>query len=477
MKVKISEQNQPLFTSAILFGIGGVLLSAIRTDLLWTLTSLLYTILICGTSRIRAGDEIQHSLFKWTPIPLSLGITGISPLIGEFWLLGDLAFVVLTPILGYMIILNFTQHTRFETNFYFSISFLFLFILSAGAVSGFIRFLSDRYISTSYLTTNYHIMIDFLVLILFGLLGILMFIFLSERNLIKDQNRYLIEDLKFEFKISVKYFKSHFFKILNVYFWSREDYSLLSTSRVLQFGILALTLYNIVIGNFWGYSIALISFILSIFPPLYSRYFKKEISPSFQFWIAITLFAYAAGETLRFQSRFGWWNEFTHFIAGIILGALILNYLFYLNEIFDNLHIPSKMTPIFVLTFILSISVLWEVFEFLIDDLLRTNLQGRFQDTVFDMIGNTIGAAFTILITDILTPFKLFRKTGRGDKKAYLNLDISSYLAELPILVILIVFLFIGLFFAILRSEFTWLIISSVFIALSFSISKFSKRD
>jgi len=478
--IRISEQNRPLLSSAIIFGIIGVIFSAIRMDLLWVLTSILYTALIYYISKISDMDKIQHGLFKWTPIPLVLGITGIFPYIGRFWLFGDLAFAAFAPILGFMMILNLTHHTRFEPNLYFSTAFIFLFTLSAGSVLGIVRFFNDEYLGTIYLASNYQLMIELLIIILFGMIGAmihLIYFFYLDRNLSKDQNNNFIRDLRSEFMLSVKYFKTHYFKLLNSYFWCKEKRSLLMTSKALQVGIFVLIFYNLAVRNFWGYSVALISFILSIFTPIYSRFLNTKASPSFHFWLSAALFLYAAGESLRFQIRFGWWNDFTHFIAGIVVGALVIIYLLYLDDIFENLQIPSKTIPIFVLIFILSIGVLWETFEFMVDNLFGTSLQASLQDTVHDMIGNTIGAFFALIITDLFTPFKVFREVHQRDKKTFRKIDITAYLGNKPVSVVVIICGIIGLFFSLLISDLTLSIISSVFIALIFGISIFSKKE
>jgi len=477
MEVKIYEGDQELFSSPVLLGILGVVLSAFRADLLWILTSLFYTVLIFGVSKIRESDKKHESLFKWTPIPFFLGSTGISAYISRFLFFSDLAFAAFAPILGYMIILNLAAHTSFETNTYFSAYFIFMFTLAAGAISGIVKFFSYRYIDMIYLASNHQLMTDFLVISSFGLLGTVSFILYLEKNQLKDQKGNVIKDLKAGLVVSVKSFRLHFLKLLNSFFWSREDRSHILTSRVLQIGILALVFYNLAIENFWGFPVALISFVLSIYTPLYSRFSVVKASPSFQFWVSAALFLYAAGESLRFQARFGWWNDFTHLIAGLVVGTLVIVYLFYLNEIFDNIHIPPRIIPIFVLIFILSISVLWESFEFMLDSLFGTSLQAGLQDTIFDIIGNTIGAFFALLIASVLTPFEVFSGFGKKDKRSRRKSDIISYPIRISFLSFAIFCGFIALFLSILRLDVIWTTVSSVFMLLIFGISKIVRRE
>ncbi|MEF8835152.1 MAG: hypothetical protein V5A76_03260 [Candidatus Thermoplasmatota archaeon] len=316
---------------------------------------------------------------------------------------------------------------------------------------------------------------ELLLMTIFGLLGAIIFLQYRDRYYPRDSVNVEVERLKSEFKIKSGYSGSHFYKLLNSYFWSIEDRSLILTSKVLQIGILALIFYNLTIENFWGFSVALISFVFSIFPPLYSQFLRSKVSPSFQFWISAALFLYAAGESLGFQGQFVWWNTFTHLIGGITVGSLILIYLFYLDEISENFHIPTNMIPILVLTFILSVSVLWENFEFFIDGFFGTMLQPNLVNTIFDMIANTIGAFFALILAAFLTPLEVFSGFRKKDKIWRGKSDLTLSLNDVSLLSIGFFSGIIALSFAIWRSDWIWGVISAVFIVLVAGMSKISK--
>jgi len=397
--------NLSFSIQGIFFGLTAFTLSLLRQDPIWSTVSLLFIFLILKMSKINKYERTKWKALKIVLIPLFVG--AVTPIYSP---LGNIVFAVILPILGFMILFTLIHTSEFKTNFEFTAAFIFLFSLAGGALSGIVKFISDRFLDTRYLLGNEHLMVEFLVIMLFGILGVLIFIQYRDDYYKKNIANIKTAQLKSKLRIKSGYSKSHFFKLLDSYFWSKEERSLLLTSRVFQIGILVLVFYNITIANLWAFSVALPSFVFSIIPPLYSRFLKVKVSPSFQFWIATVLFVYAAGESLRFQSLFGWWNDFTHLMAGIIFGTLILICLFYLRDISDNLHIPSKMIPILVLVFILSISVLWETFEFMVDNLFGTSLQASLQDTVHDIIANTIGAFFALLIADLLTPFETITK-------------------------------------------------------------------
>ncbi|MFW5952819.1 MAG: hypothetical protein ACOCSJ_01510 [Candidatus Natronoplasma sp.] len=400
----------------LFLGFIALVLSLLRQDPIWSIVSLLFIFLILKMSKISKEERMKRAALKIVLIPLFVG--AVTPIYSP---LGKIAFAAILPILGFMILFTLIHTSEFKTNFEFTAAFIFLFSLAIGALSAIGRFMSDRFLGTNYLLGNEHLMLEFLLIMFFGILGALIFIQYRGEYYTKDKVNINTSQLKSKLRVKSGYSGSHFFKLLDSFFWSKEKTSLLRTSFVLQAGILVMVFYNLSIENFWAFSVSLVSFGLSLIPHLVSPSLKVKVSPSFQFWVAATLFLYASSESLRFQQIFGWWNTFTHLIAGIMVGTIVIIYIFYLKDISANLHIPTKMIPILVLTFILSISVLWEIFEFLLDSLFSTGLQPNLQNTVYDMIANTIGTFFALLIARFLTPFETITKIL--DHKKEINLD------------------------------------------------------
>jgi len=422
-------------------------------------------------SKISKRERVKWDVFKLVLIPLFIG--AYTPIYSP---IGNIAFAAILPILGFMILYSLIHTREFKTNFQFTAAFIFLFSLAAGAVAGIGKFMSDRFLDTRYLPGNDYLMVELLVVMLFGLLGVL--IFIRYRNKYHTKTPIDLEIGQFGSKLRIKegYSGKHFFKLLKTYFWGRDESALLLSSKVLQGGILYLVFYNFILSNFWALSIALPSFIFSIFPSLYSRFLKIKVSPSFQFWLSGALFLYSAGETLRFQSMFGLWNELTHFMGGVFVGVLILIYLLYLKDISDNLHISSRMIPFLVLIFMLAGGVLWEVFEFLIDSFFGTGLQPNLQDTICDMIFNTIGTFFALIIASVLTPLEVFSSLRRKNKISRWKQNIIAHLNEVSLPSFGFTSGIIALSFAIWRSDWIWSIVSSVFVVLVFGISKVSRK-
>jgi len=415
----LPEENRLLFSFSASAGLIGALLSILRFDGVWFITSIIYVFFIYGISTIKGEDQIQRDLYKWSVVPIFFGVTGLSGILRNNWMFGDLAFAVLMTMLAFMSILILTYHTDFRTNFYFSVSFIFLFTVAAGAVLGIGQFLSDYYLETMILEDNEQLMLELFFMTFVGFVGSYSFKTYRELYYLKWESYSILNQVRSTLTFNSENPREDFLRMLYTYFGEKENDKLILLSKFFQLGIVFLIVYSLFTQNMRVVGLAIPSFIASMIPYLYSQNLEKKVPSYFKFWISLSLIIYVSGETAAFQRRFDWWNNFTHFLAGLILGILILLFLIYLNQVSDNLYIPDWLISFFVLIFILSISVFWEQFEFFMDTFFYTSLQGGVEDTAFDMLANTVGASLSMVLTNHFTPFKVLQPLRKKIRRSF----------------------------------------------------------
>jgi uncharacterized membrane protein YjdF len=125
--------------------------------------------------------------------------------------------------------------------------------------------------------------------------------------------------------------------------------------------------------------------------------------------IMYAVFLYCAiylGEVRDFYYRVPHWDTILHIFSGAALGALGLSVVSLLNQ---SEAITVSLSPVFValfaFCFALSLGVVWEIYEFIIDGLLHTNAQkyalesgepligqAALMDTMKDLIVDGVGA-------------------------------------------------------------------------------------
>ena len=125
--------------------------------------------------------------------------------------------------------------------------------------------------------------------------------------------------------------------------------------------------------------------------------------------ILYVLFLYGAiflGEVMAFYYRVPHWDTFLHTLSGAMLGALSYSVITFLNR---SDGVPVNMSPLFVaffaFCFSMTMGMLWEIYEYLMDVFFGTNMQkfllqggaplvgqAALTDTMKDLIVDAIGA-------------------------------------------------------------------------------------
>lgn len=142
---------------------------------------------------------------------------------------------------------------------------------------------------------------------------------------------------------------------------------------------------------------------LTLAPALLSRRYRVFIPPEFQLvsaaFVFLTLFL---GSATDFYYKYWWWDVVLHTGSGFLMGIVGFIVLFLLNH---TKQLPAGMRPAFVcffgVTFSVSLGVLWEIFEFVVDRYSDANMQSQetgVVDTMQDLIVDTIGAVIVALM-------------------------------------------------------------------------------
>lgn len=165
----------------------------------------------------------------------------------------------------------------------------------------------------------------------------------------------------------------------------------------------------------------LIGIVAMLLPKWLNRKWGLEIPSRMMLLYAAFLYcAIYLGEVRGFYYLIPRWDTILHTFSGVALGALGFSVLNFLNK---TDRVPLNLSPAFVAVFsfcfAVSVDVLWEVYEFLADGVLLTNMQkhstssgvpllGRnaLADTMEDLIVDSVGALAIAVIGYISLKFR-----------------------------------------------------------------------
>lgn len=141
-----------------------------------------------------------------------------------------------------------------------------------------------------------------------------------------------------------------------------------------------------------GLGLLFITALICAQPPVRRRYGIRL--PFLLELCAVTFLLMALlGNTLDFYAQVPYWNKLTHLIAGVMLGAIGYALVDLLAGTEGRRALPAIFIPLFAMTFSVTGTALWEVWEFAVDATGTGHLlQLGLRDTMWDLIAGTIGA-------------------------------------------------------------------------------------
>lgn len=155
--------------------------------------------------------------------------------------------------------------------------------------------------------------------------------------------------------------------------------------RLLVIIMMLLQIFN---HNYEQVFLCALTLVLMIMPSVVQVTFKMEFPSMLE--IIILLFIFAAeilGEIASFYIHFPYWDTILHTLSGFLCAALGLSLVEILNR---DERLKFKLSPLFMaivaFCFSMTIGVLWEFFEFGMDNFFKLDMQ---KDTVITSISST----------------------------------------------------------------------------------------
>ena len=152
--------------------------------------------------------------------------------------------------------------------------------------------------------------------------------------------------------------------------------------RALVLGIMILQIFN---KNYENVFLCILTLLLLIVPSFVQVEFKIELPSTLE--IIILLFIFSAeilGEINSFYIKFPMWDTILHTLNGFLAAAIGFSLVDLLNQ---NERVKFELSPllmaIIAFSFSMTIGVLWEVFEFTMDNFAGLDMQ---KDTILHSI-------------------------------------------------------------------------------------------
>ncbi|MFT7616230.1 MAG: hypothetical protein ACI8Y7_001059 [Candidatus Woesearchaeota archaeon] len=134
----------------------------------------------------------------------------------------------------------------------------------------------------------------------------------------------------------------------------------------------------------------------------------------------LTLFIFMSvilGDIHGAYQVFWWWDIFLHTLSGTALGLVGFTIAYLLVEYSEESRLSSTLFISFAFGFAVTIGVMWEFIEFIIDNttsyVMQHSLQNTMKDLAFDAVGGVVAAIMVYLYLTNKKRFGFMRRVLR----------------------------------------------------------------
>ena len=162
-------------------------------------------------------------------------------------------------------------------------------------------------------------------------------------------------------------------------------------SRAMQAGIVALAVSGIISGETTYVPAALVAFLISELPSLIRRDLKIVLPVELNFWIVLALFVHVLGSFSGFYDNLPGWDHLTHAMSASLIAALGFILVVSIDKYAESIYLPQAFLALLIVMLTMAVGVIWELMEYMIDMLTGSHLQYSLDDTMMDLVFDTIG--------------------------------------------------------------------------------------
>lgn len=156
-----------------------------------------------------------------------------------------------------------------------------------------------------------------------------------------------------------------------------------------------------------SYQVAAGGILCGAIPLILARFTKLKFNmPILLSYLGFLFASQYLGSILQFYSL-GWWDTFLHLLSGALLAFVAVALYERLVHREGGREISAWLVFWFVLAFAVLGGVVWEMYEFSMDQLFNMTLQGGGNsDTMIDLVADTTGGLIIAIISLIRTKRK-----------------------------------------------------------------------
>jgi uncharacterized membrane protein YjdF len=167
--------------------------------------------------------------------------------------------------------------------------------------------------------------------------------------------------------------------------------------------VLRITLWILLFISFWKSDWAWVfgcalCILLSFTPSILKSDFKITLPWQLDFLISLALFLHIGGGVLNLYTIIPGYDTLTHFVSSVLVGFMAFVIIYILDEHWEGLQMDVYVMAFFVVITAMAMGVVWELFEWSADLIFGSHEQWGLNDTMKDLLVDTVAGIFIAII-------------------------------------------------------------------------------
>lgn len=159
---------------------------------------------------------------------------------------------------------------------------------------------------------------------------------------------------------------------------------------------------SVLAGEYFLGFAAAVAFLLTTTPALMARNLHLYLPWEINLLIAVSFYLHVMGHVEGYYVTLApCYDKLAHLIASATVG-LVAFFIALFAEHRGDIRLTGGAIIVFILTATLAAGVIWEIYEFTVDQVFGTNLQfgnaDTMSDLIADLVGGTIAAVFAAIV-------------------------------------------------------------------------------
>ena len=182
-------------------------------------------------------------------------------------------------------------------------------------------------------------------------------------------------------------------------------------TRAMHAGLFILLIAGIILKDLSTSVNAATGLVITFIPHFITRKYNIKYDTGLALWITLAVFLHLMG-TFVFYDNIARWDNITHALSASVVAAGGYTIIRAIDIYVDEIYIPPKVLFLLILLFVLATGVLWEIIEFISDELTselgyeailaQHGIHDTMIDLIFDLLGAILAATWgTAYLSDI----------------------------------------------------------------------------